>query len=275
MNNKNIEDDNYSLYKNAWVFRNAPHLSLELSQRETNSLLKKGGMMVRNTYNFDSISSTSFWYIIKDSFKGMAELSSKVRNQVKKSLKIYDVKKVSKDELIRVGFPIFEKAMEGYNVKSRVITKQRFIDSISNITNDRRLDYWIAYEKQTGRAVAYAVNTISDESCQYNVLKAIPQYLKNSSYPYYGLIFEMNRYYLEDEGLKYVTDGSRTVTEHSNIQNFLVEKFNFRKAYCNLQMEYVWWLKLLVFMLFRLRKFITIQPLKATLNMEAMKRNLY
>ncbi|CDA57052.1 unknown [Prevotella sp. CAG:604] len=42
--------------------------------------------MVRNTYDFDCDKETLFWYVIKDKFGGMEELSSKKRNQVKKSL---------------------------------------------------------------------------------------------------------------------------------------------------------------------------------------------
>ena len=44
----------------------------------------------------------------------------------------------------------------------------------------------------------------------------------------------MNQYYLEEKKLKYVCDGSRTITEHSNIQEFLMHNFKFRKAYCRL-----------------------------------------
>ena len=55
---------------------------------------------------------TSFWFVIKDSFGGMEELSSKMRNQVRKSLKTYDVCRVSASEMLRVGFPIFQTALE-------------------------------------------------------------------------------------------------------------------------------------------------------------------
>lgn len=37
----------------------------------------------------------------------MEELSSKMRNQVKKSLKTYDIRKISADEMLEIGFPIF------------------------------------------------------------------------------------------------------------------------------------------------------------------------
>lgn len=46
-----------------------------------------GGIFIRNVYDFDTNYETSFWYVIKDSFGGMEELSSKMRNQVKNVLK--------------------------------------------------------------------------------------------------------------------------------------------------------------------------------------------
>lgn len=106
-------------------------------------------------------------------------------------------------------------------------------------------------------------------------MKANPAYLKNSTYPYYGLIYEMNRYYLDELKLKYVNDGARSITEHSNIQPFLIEKFNFRKAYCKLQIEYQWWMKLGVNVLYPFRNIIPVRTVKAILNMEAMKRGEY
>ena len=36
----------------------------------------------------------------------------------------------------------------------------------------------------------------------------------------------MNRYYLEELKLKYVNDGARSITEHSNIQPFLIDTFD-------------------------------------------------
>ncbi len=51
--------------------------------------------MIRNAYDFDCPEITSFWYVIKDSFSGMEELSSKMRNQVKKCFKTMNVTKIS------------------------------------------------------------------------------------------------------------------------------------------------------------------------------------
>lgn len=114
------------------------------------------------------------------------------------------------------------------------------------------------------------MNKVTDDSCEYHTMKAIPKYQK--LYAYYGLIYEMNRYYLEECKVKYVNDGARSITNHSNIQPFLIEKFKFRKAYCHLSINYKWWLGMAVGMLYPLRKLIPLRQVKALLDMEAMAR---
>jgi len=203
----------------------------------------------------------------------MEELSSKMRNQVRKSLKTYDVERVSANEMLQVGFPIFQSAIEHYRVKAAQPTMEDFESGIRQKEKAGNVDFWCVYEKGTHRAVALAINTVYGDCCDYNTMKADPAYLRNSTYPYYGLIYEMNRYYLEDLGLKYVNDGARSVTEHSNIQPFLIEKFHFRRAYCRLQIKYQWWAGIVVKLLYPFRKSIPVLKVKAILNMEAMSRN--
>jgi hypothetical protein len=135
-------------------------------------------------------------------------------------------------------------------------------------------DFWGCIDKETSKLVAFSINQISDNQCNYQTFKAMPEYLK-SSYPYYGLLFEMNNYYLNVLKLNYVNDGSRSITEHSNIQPFLIDKFNFRKAYSKLQIKYKWWLYILINLLYPFRSIITINKIKSILNLEAIKRGEY
>ena len=82
----------------------------------------------------------------------------------------------------------------------------------------------------------------------------------------------MNRYYLDERKVMYVNDGARSITNHSNIQPFLIDKFNFRKAYCHLEIKYKWWLEFAVKCLYPFRKIIPVRQIKAILDMEAMAR---
>lgn len=261
----------YRLYKGTWISIDE-NKETPLSKSEVETLLHRGGLMVRNVYNFDAPNETSFWYVIKDSFGGLDELSSGARRDVRKSLRTYDVSRISATELLAIGYEIYSSAQEAYRVKCDVISPKEYEMMIRNYELSGDKEFWTIRHKESGDYVALAINTVKATSCEYNVLKCKPYALKDGSQPYYGLIYEMNRYYLEERGLKYVNDGARSITEHSNIQPFLIQKFKFRKAYCDIKITYKWWLNFIIKMLYPFRKLIPIGRIKALLYMEGMAR---
>lgn len=257
----------YRCYKGAWVFAHDPHLEKRLSADGVKALLSKGGMMIRNAYDFDCKEETCFWYVIKDTFGSMEELSAKMRNQVKKCFKTMRVEKISAEYLLENGYDVFVAASDSYRVKAVPPTREEFEARIKNAVEN---EYWGVIDIETEKLVAFCMNAVTDESCEYRTMKAIPKYQK--LYAYYGLIYEMNRYYLEELKVKYVNDGARSITNHSNIQPFLIDKFKFRKAYCHLSIKYQWWMGMAVCMLYPFRKLIPLRQVKALLDMEAMAR---
>ena len=62
----------YRYYKGSWIFLEENKERL-LTKKESKSLLKKGGLFVRNIYNFDYKEETSFWFIIKDQLEDISE----------------------------------------------------------------------------------------------------------------------------------------------------------------------------------------------------------
>lgn len=257
----------YRCYKGAWIYAQDPHLESKLSKTEVADFMKIGGMMVRNIYDFDCKDETSFWYVIKDSFGGMEELSSKMRNQVKKCFKTMRVEQISPDYLMANGYEVFIKASDSYRVKASPPTKEEFEARIKNAEEN---EYWGVIDIETGILVAFSMNVCTAESCEYRTMKAMPKYQK--LYAYYGLIYEMNRFYLEERKVKYVNDGARSITNHSNIQPFLIEKFNFRKAYCHIVIHYKWWLWIALKMLYPFRNLISVRQIKALLEMEGISK---
>ncbi len=259
--------EKYRCYKGAWIYANDPHLESKLSKAEVNSLMKRGGIMVRNAYDFDCKEETLFWYVIKDSFGGMEELSSKMRNQVKKCFKTMRVEIISAEFLIENGYEVFVEAYYSYRVKTVPPSREEFE---SRIRNAEENEFWGVIDMESNKLVAFSMNATTAESCEYRTMKAIPKYQK--LYAYYGLIYEMNRYYLEERGLKFVNDGARSITNHSNIQSFLIEKFNFRMAYCRLNIYYKWWLGLTIKLLYPLRTLIPIHQVKTLFELEYIRR---
>jgi hypothetical protein len=89
----------------------------------------------------------------------------------------------------------------------------------------------------------------------------------------------MNNYYLAEQKLRYVTDGTKSISHQTNIQEFLINKFKFRKAYCYLHIKYQPFFGLAVSCLFPFRKFFSVfnvslfRSINSILLQEEIRRN--
>ena len=262
----------YTLYKNSWVYSGPIDDEKRLSKDEMKSLLSKGGLMVRNVYDFDTEES-SFWFIVKDANDSLDDFRGHTtKRRIRKSLSNLTFERVDKKLFsLDEAYSVMKENFLFYKTKERVPSFDKFKERI--LLMDDSYDIWTARLKTTNEMVAWAIRKRYKESCEYQSIKAHPKFF-TTCYPFYGMYYVCNEYYLKTLKLKFVSDGARSVTTHSNIQNFLIEKFNFRKAYCHLNVVYQWWLTPIVKLLFPFRKFVPKGRVKSLLNLEAMKRGL-
>lgn len=261
------------LYKGVWLSEHAPHNCEKLTKEQCDALLSKGGWSIREISDFDCPNETSFYAVIKDSFGGMEELSKKVRTKVRKAQKTYEFRLATLDEMLQHGADIYYKAFANYKVKSEFESKEELEKRFRAVAESDEYDAWIVYRIEDNIPVAWSITHVFEGMCEYETVKVDPAY-SNSTYPSYGLFYEMNRYYLEERKLSYVNAGWRSVTNHSNIQQFLIDQFIFRKAYCNMKIHYKSGLGAVVSMLFPFRKFMPIPKVKAILAQEAFSRGI-
>ena len=102
------------LYKEVWVSEHAPHNTSKLTDEECKVLFKQGGWAIREIYDFDSPSETTFYAVIKDQFGDLEELTKKVRTKVRKALKTYEIRKATLDEMLCYGADIYYNAFAKY-----------------------------------------------------------------------------------------------------------------------------------------------------------------
>ncbi|WP_222622103.1 hypothetical protein [Parabacteroides segnis] len=269
----NIQD--YKSYQRGIIFAGAPHCEKKLTEEECSLLLKHyNGWFIRNLYDFDCKEKTSFWFVINDRPLTISDLPTKTRNQVRRALNTLDIKKVSSETMLdknNGGYDVYFQSFSRYkDVTSKPVTKEIWSQWIKSRSD---VEYWAAYNIETGKMIAYVDVLIQNGIAKYTAMKGIPAFL-NKNYPFYGLLFIMQEYYVEKQRLRFVTDGARSVTEHSNIQSFL-DKFRFRRAYCRIQIKYVWWVKILISFLYPVRNIIPIKKIKYLLRFEAMQRGQY
>ena len=109
--------------------------------------------------------------------------------------------------MLDIGYDLFNKSRERFNDKSLFATKETWSKSLESESQE----YWVGFDKETNAPASFAINTVYDDYCDYNTMGISPDF-PNNTYPLYGLIYEMNRYYLEERKLNYVLDGSRSIT---------------------------------------------------------------
>lgn len=246
---KGIEWHNYH---GAYLPKVSPHRNIIVSKDDVLGVLKKSGAwFLRYTDEWDRKEESEFWYIIKDNFKGMDEFSSNTRNQIRKGQKYCHVKKVGCQEVAAKGYESYKNAFDSYTTHLKPMSQKVFYD---NTMKSNNYDFFAVYEKESGKMIAYSSNMIDGDVCSYTTIKLHPKYLK--LYPSYILFYEMNKYYLQDKGFKYVHDGARSISHDTNIHSFLLQKFKFRKAYCRLHVIYRAEIKFAVTVLYPFRNIL-------------------
>lgn len=262
--------NDFEIYRHAWRYNLAPDCEPELSDSQCKELLRYGGWFVRNTFDFDQKEESEFWYLIKDSFGGMEELSYNVRRRIRKALSVFDYKIIDKQTVREQGYSIIKATYQDYKVKDRYMSRKKY-DKYMDDRDENEYEFWGVFEKESQNLVGWCMVHIFGDSCEYDILAVLPGYKRNGTYPYYGLFYKRNEYYLGERKFKYVSDGSRSITEHSNIQSFLEQNFKFRKAYCKLKVRYKWWFGAIVKMLYPFRKLIKNRNVRGVMLMEGVK----
>lgn len=237
--------DGWHYYKQGIVSTKADCETVEIDKQTAKALFRHfGGLYIRYVSDFDRPQEGPFYSVIKDGEMSIETLPSKTRNMVRKCLNNCIVKLVNYQDIIKDGgYSIYLAETRRYERNGYAATVQ----SEEKWTNGkiessaRGEEYWGVYKDE--QLIAYGVvNPHHREAglvtwkCDYEKFKEF--------YPSYGLVYSMTKHYLERQDIDYVSDGQRTLTGHSTVQDFLESKFGYRKAYLKLNVVFKWYIKL-------------------------------
>lgn len=262
----------YENYRHALIWAGALEKEPKLSPTEAKSILRKSkSWMLRNVYDFDCGEETNFWYIIKDSYSE-SEYSKKIRKYIEKANAKFYIRIISRKRILEQGYEVYLRAHDHYKIDDGFkFSRKNFLDEIFGM-DEKEYEFWGCIDKETDILQAYCICHIHDGICWFKYSRANPEFLPKY-YPMYGMYDARHKYYLQDIKLKYVLTSARSITGHSNIQNFLIEKFGYRKAYCRLKIFYKPWLKLAVNIAYPFRSLIQFKPIKNLLTFESLNRD--
>jgi len=229
-----------------------------ITKSDADLLLRKfrSAVLVRATCGFSERQYGDWYAVICTHFTDLNDLKAKNRSEIKRGLRNCKVLMVDASFIGENGFDVYVSAFERYRgvrkpqisrdeYKQRILSTKRFDDIIQ---------YWaVFYESEL---IGYSENYIFDNvEVNYSSVKFQPRYL--SLYPSYALFYTMNKFYLGEQGFKYVNDGFRSIRHQTNIQKYLIEKFGFERAYLGLQVFYRWYVKFGINSTFPFRNFVS------------------
>lgn len=253
-----------------------PHIDPEITNQQAKKLLKKyNASLIRWDTNFDSETKSEWWHIIKTGNANISDFKSKIRNMVKRGNKRFMVKLCTKKYIKENAYQVYKESYERYNTFEGLYKENKFRKSISELPNET--EFWGVFNREDNSLVGFSENLVCDDACFYVTMWLKPESMKHFSS--YALIYEMNKYYLNEKKLRYVSDGARGISHQTGIHDFLISKFGFRKAYGKLHVVYKPWLAFIIIGLFPIQKLIKkikipiFQKISILLEQERIRRS--
>lgn len=194
----------------------------------------KNIFFARWTSNWDCNEDTGWWWCIKDTPFDMNLLKSKKRYEIKKGIAHFDVRIIAPEEYVDELYAINKETLESYAKSYRVIPDRnsfvRLIPSWSTTFG--------AFDRNTGQLCGYILMGHQRDEVLYFSSMCVLQSCEKM-YINVALVYSMLEHYNDKlcNGY-YIVDGETNINHVTNFQNWLCDKFQFRKVNVKLNIIY-------------------------------------
>lgn len=213
-----------------------PHATPKIECRAARSAVKAAGVpFARWNQSFDQETESAWWYVIRKGSYSLEQCSRSTRSKIRRGLKKLIVRPVSLTEMEDQGYSVCKAAMTRYHATGALLSPEKFHDRLMAA---RDYDHIIEYIGVfcDDELVAFSENHLQDGGVFWENIWYHPDYL--GMYSSYVLTHYMLEYYLNDRSLLYVSDGCRSIYHQTGVQDFLMERFGFERAFSKLQVVY-------------------------------------
>ncbi len=232
------QDMNWYYYNHAIIPTTAPHEPADLSVFEHKDVWKRFGgrpLLARWTSHFDCAENTCWWYTIKDTPFDFAQVKPNYRQKIRRGLKSFDVRVINPEEHADALYEVLAEAIASYPPSCRInVDREEFINDLKDW---RKGITFAAFSQEDQSIAGHIYVPIHAGYITFSVLKAKPSEEKKQVNA--ALIYSVLEHFQQQlsEGM-YVLAGERTISHDTNIHEYLMKYFGFRKAYCWLNIKY-------------------------------------
>jgi hypothetical protein len=181
----------------------------------------------------------------------LKKLEAKKKKHIRQALKKSCVKKLSPLDYKEQMYEVYVEASKNYE-NFRVISLQAFCKNVENCVKDK-IEYWGAFDSNNKMIGWMSVKNYGDWACIISA-KFHPHYLNLG--PSDAIYYNILTYYLNETGVEYISSGEKNISHATNTQEYKIRTFAFRKAYCKLNIYYRPKYKLIVSLLYPMRRIL-------------------
>ena len=228
----------WKYYNHAAIPTCAPHEIPDMSPVLNGDIWKiDGGMplFLKWTSEFDCGKETLYWYTVKDAPFSVEELSKSAKKHIRQAKNKCYVSKIDIGRNINELFRVYEEAFERYSVADNRVCFEEF-QKRCFADLEQGIEYWGGYCIENDIMIGYMTVANHKDYAEICTSKFSCQYLKlRVSDALYSTVLE---HYLNVENKKYVTSGSRNINHITNSEEYKIQTFGYRRAYCRLHIKY-------------------------------------
>ena len=228
----------WEYYNHAALPTTAPHEPVNMKPLEDGSIWQLDGnapILARWPSDWDCGHETEWWYVIKDKPFDISELKSKRRYEINKGTKNFEIKLIQPDDYLEELYKVTVESFKGWPEKYRPhMTEEEFRESVLGWTG---YTVFGAFSREDQQLYGYAWIEDNQTFADFVALRTEPEAEKLAINA--AMINGILEHYKDRfDGTFYINDGTRAVRHETAFQDYLEKYFNFRKAYCRLNIQY-------------------------------------
>lgn len=231
-------DSRWNLYQGALVWTGNPREQAPTQLEARHAVDESGAMFARWTTDFDCGYPTEWWHCIKDTPFDLSKISAKHRYVIKQGVKNFDVQEIDAkayaEELYQVQVEAFKAYPKQY---APILDRRKTIAGIEKGGWDAPCRVFAAFHRETGHMAGFTLVREHDNRVNLTSQKTIPamEKLQVNAALVYAVVMHYNERLSPDF---YIVDGERNIKHETNFFQYLIKYFEFRLAYCKLNIEY-------------------------------------
>ena len=250
-----IDDFPWTKYQNTLqpAILPGPYEPPEFTESQIKTLLKKNKSPFARWLSNSQDQPTEWWWIICRPPFSIDILSHKARNQTKKALTNCIVRLISPQELIKIGYNCYMASCQTHK-KTSFQSRMQWEKFISSHIKYHCFDFWGIFVKN--ELIGYAKCVKIEKKVNLSAIWYNPNF--REYYPIYALIYTLLDYYLSKQQYEYVANGMRSIAHDTQMQEFLITKFNFHKEFCRLNIVYSPFFESIIKIIYPLKSIVNI-----------------